>query len=78
MSSSAPNAGTAAAKNVAMVLGDYDAISFHDADDIAERDKILRQASGSGDDMGLRADPILNWAMAGQAARRQNWPSAWR
>ncbi len=59
------NVGTAAAKNVAIALGDFGAITFHDSDDIAERDKLLRQASilQLGE---VTADPILNWAMAGQ------------
>ena len=39
----ARNVGTAAAKNVAIALGSFDAITFHDSDDIAERDKLLRQ-----------------------------------
>ena len=62
----AHNRGTAAAKNLAMVLGHFDAITFHDSDDIAERDKLLRQAAIL--QMGtIEADPILNWAAAGHA-----------
>ena len=60
----ADNRGTAVAKNVAILLGDYDAITFHDSDDIAERDKLLRQASILGLNR-IEADPILNWSMAG-------------
>lgn len=63
----ARNAGTAAAKNVAIVLGTFDAITFHDSDDIAERDKLLRQASVL-QLRGVTADPILNWSMAGRSA----------
>jgi glycosyltransferase involved in cell wall biosynthesis len=62
----AENRGTAVAKNVAIALGHYDAISFHDSDDIAERDKLLRQANI----LNLKhitADPILNWSIAGIA-----------
>ena len=59
------NVGTAAAKNVAIALGTYDAITFHDSDDIAERDKLLRQASILAK-TDVAADPILNWAMAGR------------
>lgn len=62
----AANRGTAVAKNVAIALGDYDAITFHDSDDIAERDKLLRQASILACP-GITADPILNWSMAGLA-----------
>lgn len=62
----AQNCGTAAAKNVAIVLGHFDAITFHDSDDIAERDKLLRQAAIL--QMGtITADPILNWCIAGRA-----------
>jgi glycosyltransferase involved in cell wall biosynthesis len=77
----ARNAGTAAAKNVAIALGDYDAITFHDSDDIAERDKLLRQAAVL-QLQGVNADPILNWSMAGRepggrlavgAALTQHW-----
>lgn len=63
----AENRGTAAAKNVAIALGGWDAITFHDSDDIAERDKLLRQATVLGLP-GIVADPILNWAAAGRAA----------
>ena len=63
----AQNVGTAAAKNVALVLGDFDAVTFHDSDDIAERDKLLRQAAIL-DLKGVFADPILNWTMAGRPA----------
>ena len=63
----ARNAGTAAAKNVALALGSYDAITFHDSDDIAERDKLLRQAAIL-QLSGVTADPILNWSMAGREA----------
>lgn len=60
----AHNRGTAAAKNLAMVLGHFDAISFHDSDDIAERDKLLRQAAIL-QMATIKADPILNWSVAG-------------
>ncbi len=59
----AHNVGTAMAKNVAIALGHYDAITFHDSDDIAERDKLLRQAAILGLP-NVDADPVLNWAMA--------------
>ena len=57
------NAGTAVAKNIAIVLGTYDAITFHDSDDIAERDKLLRQAAIL-QLQSIQTDPILNWSMA--------------
>lgn len=63
----AANVGTATAKNVAIALGDYDAITFHDSDDIAERDKLLRQATVLGL-TSVIADPILNWSMADRPA----------
>ena len=63
----ARNAGTAVAKNVAIVLGGFDAITFHDSDDIAERDKLLRQAA-TLQIRGINADPILNWKIAGRPA----------
>jgi glycosyltransferase involved in cell wall biosynthesis len=66
----AQNHGTAVAKNVAMVLGQYDAITFHDSDDIAARDKLLRQAAILQLDT-ITADPILNWASAGHTAGAQ-------
>lgn len=59
----AQNVGTAMAKNVAIALGHYDAITFHDSDDIAERDKLLRQATILAQ-RNVTADPILNWRMA--------------
>ena len=59
----AHNVGTAMAKNVAIALGYYDAITFHDSDDIAERDKLLRQAAILGLP-NVNADPVLNWSMA--------------
>jgi len=59
----AHNVGAAMAKNVAIALGNYDAITFHDSDDIAERDKLLRQAAILGLP-NVNADPVLNWSMA--------------
>ena len=66
----ARNAGAATAKNVAIALGNYDAITFHDSDDIAERDKLLRQDCVLGL-KGIIADPILNWSLAGVAPGSQ-------
>ena len=61
----ASNVGSAAAKNVAMALGTWDAITFHDSDDIAERDKLIRQVA-TLNRRGVAADPILNWRIAGR------------
>ncbi|MEC7521751.1 MAG: glycosyltransferase family 2 protein [Myxococcota bacterium] len=55
------NVGTARAKNVAIALGDYDAITFHDSDDVPSPNKVLLQQRA----MCLpdyRANPILDWA----------------
>jgi glycosyltransferase involved in cell wall biosynthesis len=63
----AENRGTAVAKNVGLALGHCDAVTFHDSDDLAERDKLLRQVAvlQSGT---IEADSILNWSMAGRNA----------
>jgi glycosyltransferase involved in cell wall biosynthesis len=61
------NVGTARAKNAAIKMGIFDAISFHDSDDIPERDKILLQAR-SLQRTDLVADPCLNWARIGRMA----------
>jgi glycosyltransferase involved in cell wall biosynthesis len=58
------NMGTAQAKNLAMMLGDYDAITFHDSDDIPHSNKLLMQARALCID-GHVADPILNWELVG-------------
>lgn len=58
------NLGTAGAKNVALALVPFDAITFHDSDDIPHRDKVLRQQRTlvRGD---LGADPCLPWQLTG-------------
>lgn len=60
----ANNVGTAQAKNVGLVLADYDAISFHDSDDIPDRHKILLQVRAL-ELPGHSADPILDWEPLG-------------
>lgn len=60
----ARNVGTAQAKNVALALADYDAISFHDSDDIPDRHKILLQVRAL-ELQGHTADPILDWQPLG-------------
>lgn len=59
------NVGTAKAKNVSLLLSDYDAISFHDSDDIPSRHKILLQARALGQP-DHHADPILDWESIGR------------
>lgn len=60
----ARNAGTATAKNVGLVMADYDAIAFHDSDDIPDRHKILLQVRAL-EISGHVADPILDWEAVG-------------
>jgi glycosyltransferase involved in cell wall biosynthesis len=54
------NLGTAAAKNVALAIVPFDAITFHDSDDVPHRDKVLRQVRTLERD-DLIADPCLPW-----------------
>ena len=61
----AKNLGTAQAKNVAIALTGYDAITFHDSDDIPDRDKVLLQARVLANPT-IKADPILNWRISGR------------
>ena len=63
----AANAGTAAAKNVGILLAGDRAVTFHDSDDIPHRDKVLRQ-SRILNAQNIGADPCLNWALAHQVA----------
>ena len=58
------NVGTASAKNAALALLPFDAITFHDSDDIPHRDKLLRQQRTlvRGD---LSADPCIPWHLTG-------------
>jgi glycosyltransferase involved in cell wall biosynthesis len=60
----AHNVGTAQAKNVSILLSDYDAITFHDSDDIPVENKILMQARAMFQ-TDHKADPILNWGPMG-------------
>ncbi|MFC4669460.1 glycosyltransferase family 2 protein [Seohaeicola nanhaiensis] len=61
----ASNVGTAQAKNVGIALSTTDAVTFHDSDDIAHRDKVLRQARVMGNET-IGAHPCLNWRIAGR------------
>jgi glycosyltransferase involved in cell wall biosynthesis len=56
----ARNVGTARAKNVALALLPFDAVTFHDSDDLPDRDKLARQARVMMR-QDLLADPCLNW-----------------
>lgn len=60
------NVGTAQAKNVSMMFSRYDAITFHDSDDIPDENKILLQARALSQP-GHVADSILNWQQMGYA-----------
>ncbi len=53
------NGGTAQAKNVGLMLGSYDAITFHDSDDIFARDKVLLQTRAL--QLQCLTDEILDW-----------------
>ena len=63
----AANQGTAGAKNVGILLAGDRAVTFHDSDDIAHREKVLRQ-SRVLNARNIGADPCLNWALAHQTA----------
>lgn len=58
------NLGTAGAKNLALALLPFDAVTFHDSDDIPHRDKVLRQARTLAR-TDLVADACLPWQHAG-------------
>lgn len=58
------NLGTAGAKNAALALLPFDAVTFHDSDDIPHRDKVLRQQRTLARS-DLMADPCLPWVHAG-------------
>lgn len=60
------NVGTAQAKNVSILLSDYDAITFHDSDDIPSQHKLLLQARALCLP-GHRADAILDWESMGHS-----------
>lgn len=59
------NLGTARAKNVALALVPFEAVTFHDSDDIPHRDKLVRQARIMGR-TDLIADPCLPWQAGAQ------------
>jgi glycosyltransferase involved in cell wall biosynthesis len=63
----AENVGTAMAKNVSIVMSDYDAITFHDSDDIPDENKVLMQVRAMFG-TAHKADPILNWESVGASS----------
>jgi glycosyltransferase involved in cell wall biosynthesis len=67
------NVGTAQAKNVALIFSDYEAITFHDSDDIAHEDKVLLQARALGCQQ-ITAAEILNWDALDQAPGAVRYP----
>lgn len=61
------NLGTAKAKNAGLLLTNGDAVTFHDSDDLAHRDKVLHQVRVlTAQHIG--AHECLNWALAGKTA----------
>lgn len=68
------NVGTAAAKNVALALLPFDAITFHDSDDIPHVDKVLRQQRTLFR-TGLVAADCAPWHLAG-GSQRADAPAA--
>jgi len=60
----AENRGTAGAKNASLLLSKYDAITFHDSDDIPDQHKILKQQRALAM-KGHVADPINDWESLG-------------
>jgi glycosyltransferase involved in cell wall biosynthesis len=59
------NVGTTIAKNIGIALLPFDAISFHDSDDIFDPTKILLQQRALALD-NVMADECLNWKIASQ------------
>ena len=63
----ARNLGTAAAKNVGLMLAGARAVTFHDSDDLPHRDKVARQAEAMAQS-DVTAEPGLNWGAVGRTA----------
>jgi len=66
---SARNLGTARIKNLALALCPFDAITFHDSDDLPERDKLLIQSRTLARSDHL-ADDCLGWHLVGGGVQR--------
>lgn len=60
----AENRGTAGAKNASILLSKYDAITFHDSDDIPSQHKIIKQQRALAI-QGHVADAINDWEALG-------------
>ncbi len=60
------NVGTAQAKNAGLLLSRYDAITFHDSDDVPAPHKLLLQGRALMQP-ALHADHILDWEAIGHA-----------
>ena len=58
------NVGTAQAKNAAIAFVPFDAMTFHDSDDISDPTKVLLQQRALALPK-VMADGCLNWALAG-------------
>lgn len=66
----AANAGTAAAKNVGLALGSFDAVTFHDSDDLPDPHKILRQVRAlEGGNEPVTASEMFDWDGVGRDPR---------
>lgn len=61
------NLGTAQAKNLSILCSRYDAITFHDSDDVPTASKVLLQSRALNLD-GHCADDILDWSAFGYEA----------
>ena len=64
----ARNIGTARIKNLALALSPFDALTFHDSDDLPDRDKLLIQSRLLAR-TDLCADECLGWHLVGGDTR---------
>ena len=62
------NIGTARIKNLALALCPFDAVTFHDSDDLPDRDKLLIQSRLLAR-TDHRADDCLGWHLVGGETR---------
>ncbi len=66
----AANCGTAQAKNAGLLLTNGDAVTFHDSDDIPDRDKVLCQVRALTT-KNVTAHNCLNWALVGHESGKR-------